>query len=65
MRKRKVIKPAVISLGNAYDGLTLVGPFPSAQHANGYADEYYTHDEWHVVELEKVEDPEFFDDDEQ
>ena len=43
----------VILHGNPVDGLGLVGPFPSADEATEYADEYFNGaGEWWIVELE-------------
>lgn len=39
----------VVSIGNPYDGISLVGPFDTTEEANEYADGL--NDEWHVMEL--------------
>jgi len=39
----------VVSIGNAFDGLSLVGPFEDEIDANDYADGL--NDEWHIMEL--------------
>lgn len=49
----------VVSIGNAYDGLQLVGPFETGEAASEYADSLSCCDEWHIVpltELAKQED---------
>ena len=41
----------VVATGNAFDGVTLTGPFDDNESAIEYA-EFYTLTDWHVVELE-------------
>ena len=42
----------VLSRGNAFEGLTLVGPFDNGEAAAEYAEENESDDDWSVVSLE-------------
>jgi hypothetical protein len=44
-------KPAVVAVGNPFDGMRLYGPFSDANDANDWASETWKHEEWHVMEL--------------
>jgi len=47
---------AVVATGNAFDGITLLGPFLDAEVANEWADrEVNRNQEWTVVFIEPVE----------
>ena len=43
----------VLSIGNAFDGLRLVGPFEWSQEAQDWAEEHAKGEEWNVVHVEK------------
>ena len=50
-KEKKVEKGSfVVSLGNAFDGVALFGPFDSAESAADYAEATFD-DEWHLVHL--------------
>lgn len=57
-------KKAIISVGNAYDGITLHGPFDDVYQAGVWAEqEIGSTDEWHLimvnsVDLESIDDGE-------
>lgn len=44
----------VIAVGNPFDGLTLYGPYESAEIASETAEQQFSGEEWWVVELEAV-----------
>ncbi len=48
-----------ISLGNPYDGITLIGPFPTVNNATLYAQENIDHKgkRWCIVKLETPDWP--------
>jgi hypothetical protein len=43
----------VIAVGNAFDGIRLIGPFKDAQSANEYAEMFIHSDTWVVMRLDK------------
>ena len=45
----------IVSVGNAFDGLSFIGPFDDGEEANEYADRYLTGLEWFVIRLEERE----------
>jgi hypothetical protein len=54
MRKNKPKPcPCVLTVGNAYDGTNLIGPFPSAAAALRYVDRWPPPDSWTIVLLHK------------
>lgn len=42
----------VVAIGNAFDGLSVHGPFESSEEAQEWAQGY--HDEWHVLLLREA-----------
>lgn len=54
MRERIAGETFVISIGNAFDGLRLFGPFDDMEIAYQYADENRL-EEWHCVLIETPE----------
>jgi hypothetical protein len=49
-KKTETEKMGVVSIGNAFDGMTLYGPFP-IESCVGWAEKNLPHAEWCVVEL--------------
>ena len=46
----------VILYGNPVDGMSIIGPFPTSEDANGHAEDTLNgNGEWWVVELESPE----------
>lgn len=45
------MNPCVIVVGNAIDGLALIGPFDDGEAAHEHADEHYCSDDWIVAPL--------------
>lgn len=43
----------VLAIGNAFDGLTFVGPFGDMQEAIDYAENHARDDVWHIVNVLK------------
>ena len=41
----------VIAVGNAFDGLQLVGPFSDPEEAGDYAQLFHRHDVWEIIQL--------------
>jgi len=42
----------VVAVGNAFEGLTLVGPFDSFDEAEKYTDAECVYGEWNIVKVE-------------
>ena len=43
----------VVAVGNAFEGVTLYGPFGAHSTAMKYAEHYVNHDAWHIIPITK------------
>lgn len=50
-------KPYIIVVGTPFNGMIPYGPFDTKEAAIAWGDRSYPIDEWHIVPLEKAEDP--------
>ena len=41
----------VLAVGNAFDGISLYGPFNNGEEASEYAERHAREDDWHVVPI--------------
>ena len=47
----------VLAIGNAFDGLRLVGPFDGTEYAVAYAETYEKNETWEIVTVESPDVP--------
>ena len=46
-------KVTMLVVGNAFDGLEMIGPFADGEEAGDYADVHYKHDTWYTISPQK------------
>jgi hypothetical protein len=45
--------PFIVAVGNAFDGLTVYGPFDTSEDAQTFGQDCRRGEDWTIVELEK------------